>query len=307
MEQMTNRKYLILLAILLLITASSAILPASWFGIGNKKNDTSSDLTSVQTIDAVGKNKEGAPATWKDLTEQAFKDKPELLAEAKAVPVDQKDLETLNDPNNLTASFSKNLYVASTYLNQNGGGDSATQQDILDQLTQQEAGKIIPTTYLFKDINVAKTESKDSIKTYGNNLALILKDMITEASIKGDMNGIVDYLNTQNEKSLEVVTNDYKKVDAVLKKLLALSVPMSASTYHIIAVNQVASYRDILYNLSQLSNDPLRAKISFENYTKTTVDTLTIYKNLSQYFDTKNIVFSAKDAGYVFTAGYTMK
>lgn len=307
MEQMTNRKYLILLAVLLLITASSAIIPASWFGIGIKNNNPSLDLTSVKTIDLVGKNKEGSPATWKDLTEQTFKNQPEILAEIKASTVDQKDLAALNDPNNLTASFSKNMFVASAYLKETGGGDEATQQDILNQLTAQEAVKIIPTTYLFKDLNVAKTESKDSIKTYGNNLALVLENMITENSIKEDMNGLVDYLNTQNEKGLDVVTNDYKKVDTKLKNLLSLSVPLSATTYHLMIVNQVAAYHDNLYNLSQLANDPLRARIAFEKYTEITVSTLDLYRNLSKYFSTKNIVFSTKEAGYVFTVGYTIK
>jgi len=308
MEQMTNRKYLILLAVLLLITASSAVIPASWFGIGAKKNDPSLDLTSVKSIDVVGKNKEtGAPATWKDLTEQAFKNKPEILAEVKAATIDQKDLATLNDPNNLTASFSKNLYVASNYLNQNGGGDSVAQQDILDQLMAQEAAKIIPTTYLFKDINVSKVESKDSVRAYGNNLALILKDMITSSSMKTDLTGVADYLKTENQKSIEPVTDDYKKIDGILKKLLALSVPLSASTYHLITVNQVAAYRDNLYNLSQVVTDPLRARISLEKYAEVSISTLTIYKDLSKYFNIKNIIFSSKEAGYVFTAGYTIK
>lgn len=307
MEQMTNRKYFILLAVLLLITASSAVIPASWFGINVKNNNPSLDLTSVKTIDLVGKNKEGTPATWKDLTEQAFKDKPEILAETKATPVNQKDLDALNDPNNLTASFSKNLYVASNYLNQNGGGDSVAQQDILDQLMAQEAVKIIPTKYIFKDINVAKAESRDSIKDYGNNLALILKDMITSYSMKTDLSGVADFLKSENIKSLDPVTNDYKKIDAKLKKLLAISVPLSASTYHIITVNQVAAYRDNLYNLSQIVADPLRARISFEKYAEISISTLNLYKDLSKYFDMKNIVFSSKEAGYVFTAGYTIK
>ncbi|MCX6756544.1 MAG: hypothetical protein NTW35_00075, partial [Candidatus Nomurabacteria bacterium] len=253
------------------------------------------------------KNKEGAPATWKDLTEQAFKDRPEILAETKATPVNQKDLDALNDPNNLTASFSKNLYVASNYLNQNGGGDSVAQQDILDQLMAQEAVKIIPTKYIFKDINVAKAESRDSIKDYGNNLALILKDMITSYSMKTDLSGVADFLKSENIKSLDPVTNDYKKIDAKLKNLLAISVPLSASTYHIITVNQVAAYRDNLYNLSQIVADPLRARISFEKYAEISISTLNLYKDLSKYFDMKNIVFSSKEAGYVFTAGYTIK
>lgn len=307
MEQMTNRKYLILLGVLILITASSAVIPASWFGIGTKKNEVLSDLTSVKSINLVGTNKEGAPATWKDLTKQAFKDNPELLTELKSTPVDQKDLTSLNDPNNLTASFSKNLFVASTYLTQNGGGDDVTKQDILDQLTAQEAAKIIPTTYLSKDLNVAKTESKDSIKSYGNNIALILENLITEESIKNDIGGVADYLDTGNTKSLDIVTADYKKVDEKLKKLLALSVPISASTYHLITVNQVAAYRDNLYNLSQLANDPIRARLALEKYAETTVYTLDIYKTLSKYFNTKNVVFSSKEKGYVFTVGYTIK
>lgn len=308
MEQMTNRKYLILLIILILITTSSAVIPASWFGINTKKSDTTPDLTSVVGVNAVNKNKEtGAPATWKDLTNQAFKDSPQALEEFKNTPIDEKSLDNLNDPDNLTASFSKNLYIASTYLNENGGGDVTEQQDILDQLMKQEAAKIIPTTYLSKDINVAKAESKDSIKAYGNNLALILKDTITEASIKSDLNAVADYLSANNANSIEIINSDYERVDAKLKKLLALPVPLSASTYHIITVNQIAAYRDNLYNLSKLAEDPLRARIAFEKYAEVSLNTLSIYKDFSKYFDTKNIVFSSKEGGYVFTAGYTIK
>jgi len=304
MEQMTNRKYLILLAVLLLITASSAVIPASWFGIGNKKTDNSLDLTSVKTIDVVGKNKEGTPATWKDLTEQAFKDQPQILAELKAGTVNKKDIEILNDPNNLTASFSKNVYVASTYLDANGGADQATEEEIVTQLTGQELAKMATTPYLFKDLNISKAESRDSIKTYGNALASVLKDTVTESSIKSEMAGMVDYLNTKNEKSLDIIAVDSKKVDTKIKNLISLSVPLSASAYHLITINKLAVYRDNLQNLSKLATDPLRAKIAFSQYIETSTNALSLYKDLSKYFDIKNVAFSAKDTGYVFTVGY---
>ena len=131
----SNHRALFLLGALALITLTSAVVPSSWFYVESNRGGATLDLTSVDTIDVVGKSAEGTkPTSWKDITELAFKDQPEILEELKNTPVDEDTLKDVNDETNLTASFSKNLYVASVYLQDNGITDEAAQQEVLNQL-----------------------------------------------------------------------------------------------------------------------------------------------------------------------------
>ena len=122
-----------------------------------------------------------------------------------------------------------------------------------------------------------------------------------------DFEAIKDFLGTENKASLSVISKDAEKISAVINKLLSISVPPSATIYHLIALNQVVTYRDTLYNLSRASDDPLRARIALEKYPENIMATLYIYGDLAKYFDVNNVVFSAKEPGYMFTVGYTLK
>ncbi len=310
MEQETpisnNRKTIALLGALVVITVAGAIIPASWFKV-DRPNQTL-DLTSVDTINVTPKNKDtDQPLTWKQLAEQTFSDQPEILEELKSTPIDNNAISQLNDEENLTASFSKSLYLASAYLKENGVTDEESKQDVVNQLIEQEASKIIPTVYTYKDISVAKAESKDSIKAYGNSVAFILSNIITEASLNADIKALHDYTKTQDPATIAPITKDYTKVSDIVQKLLKIPVPASATVYHLSSLNQITAYRDMLGNMSKMATDPMRANIALKNYTDTVISTISVYKNLSDYFDTKNIVFNSKESGYVFTVGYTPK
>lgn len=301
-----NHRTFALLGALVLITVAGAIIPASWFNIENKNQTL--DLTSVDTVNVTPKNKEtDQPLTWKQLTESALSDQPEVLEALKSAPVDKDALSQLNDETNLTASFSKNLYVASAYLKENNITDEDAKQEVINQLVSQEVSKIVPTVYHRKDIQVAKTESKDSIKAYGNNVGTLLTDTLTVKSFTDDVAGLKEYTKTQSAESANVLKKDYERVNTMFQKLLKVSVPPSATVYHLATINQVASYKDTLYNLSKIETDPLRANIALESYTNIVFNTVNVYKNLSEYFNVKNVIFGPKDSGYVFTVGYTPK
>jgi hypothetical protein len=225
----------------------------------------------------------------------------------KEEQIDPQVVANLNDPNNLTASFSKNLYTASAYLSKNQVNDPAAQQDVVNQLIAQEASKITTKQYSLSDINVTKTENKEAIKSYGNSVVSILGDMITEKKIQEDAESIARFTNTKDENDLLPLQKDFQAVDAKLTKLLALPIPPSAATYHILALNRVAAYRDTLYNLSVAANDPMRAMLFIQKYPEITLATLRTFSILTPYFDIQNITFSSREPGYVFTVGYTLK
>jgi hypothetical protein len=282
------------------------IIPASW--INSKPKNDSADLTSVTQIDVTPKDKNtDQPLSWKQITLKAFSDQPETLDQLKSAPIDSGAISQLNDENNLTASFSKNLYLASAYLKENNITDESAKQNVINQLIEQEAAKIVPTVYHYSDLNVAKTESNDSIKAYGNSVASILSDVVSVKVLNDDLKAIDNFTKTQDSASIMILKKDSDRVALIMKKMLNVSVPPSATIYHISALNQLAVYNDMLKNLSKADTDSLRANIALKNYSNAVLSVVKLYKNLSEYFDIKNIAFSLKESGYVFTVGYTIK
>jgi hypothetical protein len=229
------------------------------------------------------------------------------LEELKKIPVDQKEIDTLNDPNNLTASFAKNLYLTGAYFEKNGITDEASKEQAMTALIQQEKAKIVPNTYSYKDINVAKAESKDSIRTYGNAIASILENIITEKVMLDDISSISNFITSKDAKDLEPILKNKKRMDTIMSKLLTLSVPPSAVIFHLATLNNVAAYRDMITDLAGSEEDPLRATIVIDKYTLTAINAGRATLQLSNYFTIKNIVFSPKEKGYIFTAGYIAK
>jgi S-adenosylmethionine/arginine decarboxylase-like enzyme len=298
-------------ALLIALFLISAFTPASWFGLETtKKSYTPIDFSQLKTTDqeAYDTDNNGS-ISWEELT-KSNKYGDGILAEAKDTPPSAETLAGLNDPNNLTASLSKNLYSASNQIIAAGGVSAEEQHQILQDLANQESKKIVSKKYLYNEINVAKSEDQDSIRSYGNSIATILQGMITEDTIKKDGDALASFASQQNQEGVSdivILQEEASRFDVLIKKLLALSVPPSSSFYHIMVVNQMTLYRDTVNNLSQVSSDPVRAHAAIGTYPDTIVATLLMYKKMSDYFTLKNIVFKQNEPGYVFTIGYTLQ
>jgi hypothetical protein len=294
------------LGLLILATIGVSLLPASWFGIKPaRKTYARVDLSNL-SLDAIAQDsdKDGS-ISWKELVTDSLSLSD--LAQIEGKKPDPAVIADLNDPNNLTASFSKNLYTVSAYLSKNQLNDPLAEQEVINQLIAKEAVKMVPKEYTLKDIAVAKTENRESIKAYGNSVASLLAGLITEKTIADDFSSVQGYIETQDKSALEAITKDHAKVSALLDKLVALPAPLSAATYHILMIERISLYKDTLYNLSKVDGDPVRSTLSIQQYPEVILKTLRIYSQLSSYFDTQNIVFTSKDPGYVFTVGYTLK
>lgn len=305
-----TRSYVFLL-LLIIILVLSAFIPASWLGLTTPiKKYTPIDFTQIKADDikTYDSNNNGL-VTWEELT-KSTKYGDAIIQEAQANPPSEDTLRLLNDPNNLTSSFSKNLYIASNQIINAGGVSAEDQQKILEELTAQEVAKTVSKKYLYSEIHVAKSEDTGTIRAYGNAIASLLKGIITEKTIGDEANALALFASIKDQDStsdIDALRERASYVDTTIKKVLALSTPPSASVYQIMLLNQLTVYRDTLSNLSKAGSDPMRAKIAFSIYPGTTAGVLAMYKQFSNYFNLKNVIFSASEAGYVFTIGYTLE
>lgn len=291
---------LLVLGALLLIIALSAVIPAKWFGIEPyQATRPKLDLTSLDTVatDVDGDN----AISWRELFGSTL---PAAELETEEKP-DPTVIAQLNDPYNLTASFSKSLYTTSAQLATSPINNEQVEQTIISQLVAQETEKIEATTYSVKDLAVAKTETQESVRIYGNAVAAVLQGTISETSINRDLQSVIEFIETENPEKLQPLINQANDVQTRLQKLIHISTPPSATPYHLLAVNRLASYGDMITNISQAQKDPIRAAAYIDNYVATTVKTLKLYGELSTYFKIKKTPFSPKDTGYIFITGYT--
>lgn len=305
-------KPLALVGLLLLITVGIGFFPAKWFGIkipdSSYSNHIRIDLSQITDPNnlASDTDKDGN-ITWRELIAQNADYSSTTLAEAKsgATP-NPKVIEQLNDPNNLTASFSKNLYTAGLYLKKNGLTDPDSYQEALNQLIAQEAKKLTPTTYSYKDIKIASTETKESLKAYGNVISPILESTISKETVTSDLVAINSFIKTGKGEDLSPLLKNKSRIDGILQKLVSISVPISGTSYHILALNRIAAYRDDLDNLSRASTDPLRSRIIVDNYANDVILILRLFNQFNEYFTVQNVIFSTKEPGYIFVSGYNI-
>jgi hypothetical protein len=296
-------------ALFLSLLLLTAFIPARWVGLEPKVSGyTPIDFSSIKPAEEVLKESDrdnNGTVTWRELFEANLPERETLQLEATTP--DPKIQKALDDPNNLTASFSKNLIVSSAYLKNNNITDPDAQKAVIDGITQEEINKTASKTYTLNEIKIAKSEDLQSIRAYGNQMATILKNIITVKDLETNLPGVMDYINTENEKSVDPIKKTATYMENVVGKLLLVEVPPSAALYHISVLNQAVMYKDVVSNISKIIDDPVRASISVEKYPETTLDTLRVFITLKNYFSVQKITFTSSEAGYVFITGYTLK
>ena len=306
--QRSAPKSLIVIGCVALILVLSSLVPARWFGISSMTyKNKPLDLYTLPSVKEIAEDTDGdGIISWQEVVHQ---NNNLTLNENndQEEGVNEDVINVLNNPNNLTSSFSKNLYITSLYLQKNGLTDKTYTESALKELVAQEAEKIIPTTFSLSDLTIASSETKNSLKFYGNSIAPLLDKVVTENDITRDLSSINSFSQSNNKKDLIPLEENVVRLNLILQKILALSVPPSAVPYHILFLNRVALYRDTVLALAGASVDPVRATIAMQKYTDTVVLAVRTISQFTNYFTEKNIIFSAQDAGYVFTSGYTTK
>lgn len=296
----------VLCFILLII---SLAVPGSWFTQNKaekKKNAWTVDVSRIKSIKPVAEdtNNDGV-VTWKEVVDKTLPMTDKQREELKKLPIDQKAIDALNDPNNLTASFSKNLYLTAASVQENNITDQKTKQALIDQISQEEADKIQPKVFTDKDIIIAKSESKASIKKYGNAIEPLLDSVVTKETITGDMTGVLNYLKSGDASGIVYLFKDKKRLDTVITKLQKVEVPPSAVILHLQMLNRASEYREVVDNLSKVETDPIRTSLVIKQYIPVSRAIIEMFTKYTDYFNRENIAFTNTEYGYVFIIGHT--
>jgi hypothetical protein len=299
---------LLIIALLVVLTLGLSLVPASWLGV-EKKVVRYAPL-NLGTLASVGNaendaDKDGT-VSWKEFVSGSLGISADREA-TTTVEIDSRDLAALNDPNNLTSSFTKNLYIASTVLQQSGINDEKTQQETVSQLIAKEAAKIRPASYTASSVKVGSDSSVAALKKYGNAVASILDGLITEKTLTDDLVSVTTYIQSENEGDLLPVVRNAKALQVATDKLLALTVPKVAVSVHVDVLNRIATFATNLEDLSRAHDDPIRATLAFEKYTDVATEAVRATPLMAEFLNSQNVVFSSKEAGYLFTGGYTNK
>ncbi len=304
---MTTKKALLIVGGLISVLVVSLIMPAKWFGVTPpKSNQPTLILRDRDELAALAgdKNNNNNP-DWKD-----------LLLETTHSPVNEKNQpvtispevkKRLADPNNLTASFSKNVVVASAYAKKNGTLTKVQQSELIRSLIAGEAKKIVVTSYTVDDIVIAQEDTLTTKKTYGNALGKLVKKAETANLGTGDTEILKAFMSSKDASLLEAFVVKKNVTESIIATLLKTPTPRSAVIYHLLAINNLSFYKTTLEGLAQASNDPIRASIAFDNYLGTVRGIFSALQRIDLYFKQENVTFTSTEPGYILTPGYTKK
>lgn len=292
--------------VIAIVTLSLGFLPAKWFGIDTTTPKYKAlDLTRPASIqDLASDTNNDGEISWQELVQQTWGNK----GVPTTTEIDTATAAKLNDPNNITTSFSKNVYLTSAYLKQYGGGDPSTQQEVVARLIDEEAIKLAPKTYAYEDLTIQQAVSRSTVKAYGNAIGTIVSTGMDAGLGITDLQILKKYIDdTTDTTSLSLLKERSTTANNLLSSLQELRIPSSAAPYHLLLLNSVTAYANMMENISTIDTDPLRASIAFQTYQETTGTMMRDIVALSSYFSAEGVTFNEKDAGYIFSPSYTIK
>lgn len=306
-QQMTTKKALTVLAFLLLLVGFSLVIPAKWLGVGPlepKRNLLV--LKSADDLAILSKdNNSNNNPDWKDLLVETTS--ASTTAVAKKHVATEEEKARLNDPNNLTSSFSKNLYLASSYAKKKGGMTEAEQKTIVSDLLLSEGEKLVTTHYTITDIKVASTDTLAIKKAYGNTMGNLVKKASQYKLDIVDLATINAYNTSKDPAVLASLVIKKNNAQVIINELLNVQVPKSAVPYHLLIINRVSDYKTILEGLSVADSDPVKTTIAYNKYMPILESLTASLVSLQDYFLIEGVTFQMSEPGYIITSGYTTR
>lgn len=295
---MTTKKALVVVGVLVFLIGATLIIPAE--KVGMKKKHTPLILQSGEELVALqGDTDSNNTEDWKDLLQQNVS--PKLSEEAKKTVVTPEQKKILADPNNLTSSFSKNVYTATEIAKQKGTLTTQDKENLATQLLAAEESKLVPTVYEITNLTIAKTENDTSRKAYGNALGRIVKKAEGYKMTENDLKIIEAFNVKQDPAVLESLVVKKNNLEVIIKDLLAVSVPNSAVPYHLLVINKMAQYKDVLENISKAKEDPIRASLGLRAYLGTTKSLASSFNSMRTYFALQGITYTKNEPGFYVT------
>lgn len=229
---------------------------------------------------------------------------PEKQQVASTTKVDPKLEKELDNPNNLTASFAKQLYTASAYFSKQGNVSDEEKEAYITALVKQEGDKIVAKTYTEEDLHITPSNDTNAKKTYGNQMALLQERTKKYNLMTDDFATLTTYLEKKDEKILNTFTAKKAHYDEIISDLLKIPVPRSAILYHLRLINAFSYFSVVLEGLSSTNSDPIRSLALFKKHEEAVAEVLGSINSVVNYFTIEKVPFTENEPGYIFIKPY---
>lgn len=284
------------------------VVPARWFGIGSEsyQKSTGPDISPDLLVQNVNDDSDhdGIP-NWKESlmgTNPMVKDATKVkVTEAPKSPEEKKALARLDDPKNLTSQFIKNTVGLSTYLDKQGVTDEAELKQISNNIGDETAKIAEVRTYASKDLNISNNESLESLKLYGNKMALGLINMFFVVDPTNGITDLQEYQKNNDASKLKKYEIKVNYLNELINAMTKTPVPASAVETHLYVLNTYEIYRVVLLGFSESANDPMRGMLSAKSYPDAYYNITQCAVAFATYFSKKSVVFGPNESASIFT------
>lgn len=300
-QEMTTKKALVVVGSLVALAMLTLVIPAKYVGVKPVKRQAlvlqkQEDFSTLQK-DA---DNNGVP-DWKDLLNRTMSTSTKEAATKQAISVEDK--QRLNDPNNLTSSFSKNIYLASAYATEKGNMTASEQDALAARIIQDESAKLTFKSYDVSELTLTKEETDASRKAYINALGVVYLKALAAKLTAGDVNTLKSFKEKTDPAIIQSLIVKKNILETIISDLVKVKVPYSAAPYHLLIINSLSKYKSVLENIAKANEDPIRATLAVNAYGSTIQELYSAITSLQPYIAIENITLTNSDPGYILISG----
>ncbi len=217
-------------------------------------------------------------------------------------PFAQNQAGAKNEPLTATDKFARDLFTRYMTAKQANGGvplTSAEQKDIaLDMLDKSDV-ILAKSEYTRADLIIAKDNSPETIRAYGNELGRIIKTYSISARDEGVI--LRDSIEHEDPDLLEEFDPIIKAYQELLFNILKTKAPGNASLIHLALVNSFSDIISTVKGMRDIYVDPFMALQGAGHFPDARASTINALQRIKSYFKENNVTFTESESGYMFS------
>ena len=196
---------------------------------------------------------------------------------------------------NLTDEVAKSIYATANTLNMSKDTTTPTVMAVASAIADQAlANKTIDIKE--QSIVVISDNSREALKSYGNKLfglIIVYYPKVNEGAVMDA------FLKKEDVNVLKDLQPNVDSLNLMLSEIYKVKVPSEAFELHKQTLVNLISARDTEVSLMKSSSDSLSAMVAVKNLQAAGNKYTALIKEYKTFFDSKNVVFGAKDPGSI--------
>ena len=155
-----------------------------------------------------------------------------------------------------TEQFSRELFSTLAALNQAGEIDQNTIETISNSLIEKIQNSPAQKIFLYTDLNIIKSDTKQNIKTYNTAVNNIYNKYPINYTVFDVLQKFATDENNPDESALQELGPIIKQTNNVINDLSKIAVPESLAVLHLDFLNKLQKYSENLNKMRLYDADP---------------------------------------------------